>query len=127
MMKTFFNGTPHPINVVANGVSSPAIRKFVVPEGMAPEITISIPSDGMLNAKIESVQADSINGVPTFGKKVIGCDPIPEGDIIIVSALYVSAARAMGLDTARLYTVADPVYSPDGKTILGCRGICLAF
>ncbi|MDP1884389.1 MAG: hypothetical protein Q8L10_03380 [Candidatus Moranbacteria bacterium] len=123
-----FNGSPHPINVVGNGVSDPAIRKLVVPADQEPQILVSIPSNGMLSAKIEDSKEPSINGIPVFGKKVTGCDPIPEGyDVIIVSALYVSAARAMGLDTARLYTVANPVYSQGGKSILGCQGICRAF
>ena len=127
-MKKIFNGTPHPVNIIKNGVSNPVIRKIVIPADVEPEIIMSIPSNGMLSAKIDSVQAEPIDGIPVFGKKVAGCDPIPEGyDIVIVSALFVSAARAVGQATDRLYTVADPVYSPDGRTILGCRGICPAF
>jgi len=123
-----FNGTPHAINVIVNCVSKPEIRKLVVVDGVAPEIIANIPSSGMLSAQIESVESAPIADIPIFEKKVTGCDPIPKNyDIIIVSALYVSAARAMGLDTARLYTVADPVYSADGRTILGCKGICPAF
>lgn len=120
-----FNGTPHPINVVTNVTYKEDIRKYVSDN---PQIVKSIPSNGVLSARIETVEGNTIEGIPTFKKKIVGCDPIPEGyDIIIVSALYVSAARAMGWDTSRLYTVADPVYSLDGKTILGCRGICPAF
>ena len=127
-MKKIFNGTPHAINININGVSDPAIRKMVIPADIQPEISISIPSNGMLSAKIDSVQAESIDSIPVFGKKIASCDQIPEGyDIVIVSALYVSAARSVGMDTARLYTVADPVYTADGRTILGCRGICPAF
>lgn len=127
-MFKIFNGTPHSINIVVNSISDTAIRKMVVPADVQPEIIMSVPSSGMLSAKIDSVEAEAINGIPVFGKKIASCDPIPEEyDVVIVSALYVSAARAMGLDTSRLYTVADPVYSPDGRTILGCRGICPAF
>lgn len=123
-----FNGTPHELNFVTNGVADTAIRKLVIPFGEEPEIVMSIPSSGMLSAKIETVQTESIDGIPVFAKRVTGCDPIPEDyEVIVVSALYVSAARAMGLETSRLYTVADVVYSQDGRTILGCRGICPAF
>ncbi len=126
-MEKIFNGTPHPINVVKNGVFDPKIRKFVVSEGTTPEIIFSIPSDGMLSAKIETVLAEPIDGVPVYGKKIMSCDPLPASyDIVVASALYATAARAAGLATDRLYTVADPVYSPDGRTILGCRGICPA-
>ena len=99
-MVRIFNGTPHPINVVKNGVSNPEIRK------------ISIPSDGMLSAKIETIEVDAMDGIPVFGKKVTACDPLPEGyDVVIVSALFVTAARSVGMETSRLFTVADPVYS----------------
>ena len=127
-MVRIFNGTPHPINVVKNGVSNPEIRKMIVPADVEPEIIISIPSDGMLSAKIETIEVDAMDGIPVFGKKVTACDPLPEGyDVVIVSALFVTAARSVGMETSRLFTVADPVYSPDGRTILGCRGICPAF
>jgi hypothetical protein len=123
-----FNGTPHAINIITNGVSDPQIRKMVVPAGVEPEISTVIPSHGMLSAKISTVEAEPIGGIPIFSKVITGIEPIPaEYDVVIVSALYVSAARAAGLPTDKLYTVADPVYSPDGRTILGCRGICPAF
>jgi len=123
-----YNGTAHEVSIIGNAEPAPAIRKLVVPEGIEPKVLARIPAMGMLNAKIESVETDPIGSVPVFSKKVVGCDNAPEGyDVYIVSALYVSAARAVGLATDRLYTVADPVYSPDGRTILGCRGICLAF
>lgn len=127
-MPKIYNGTPHPINIVTNSVFKTEIRKYIVPEGTEPDIIASIPSDGILSAKIDTVEAEHINGIPVFAKAITGCDPLPEGyDIYIVSALYVSAAKASGIDTSRLYTVADPVYSADGKTILGSRGICPAF
>jgi len=127
-MIKIFNGTPHSINIVAKSEYKETIRKFVVPEGKDAEIVASIPTNSILSAKINTVDKKPINGIPVFGKEISGCDKLPEGyDIYIVSALYVSAARASGMDTSKLYTIADPVYSPDGKTILGCRGICPAF
>lgn len=121
-----FNGTPHSINIVSEGIRfDSTIRKFVTEQ---PVISATIPTDCMISAKIETVESEPINGIPVFAKKITGCDSIPEGyDIVIVSAMYVSAAKAMGFDTSKCYTIADPVYSTDGKTIVGSRGICPAF
>lgn len=123
-----FNGTPHAINVVTNGVFATEIRKYVVPDGTEPQIVASIPSNGVLSAVIDTVEVEPMDGIPVYTKRISGCDSLPDGyDIYIVSTLYVSAARACGMDTSRLYTVADPVYTADGRTILGSRGICPAF
>lgn len=124
------NFTPHVISVIerASARFDKNIRKWVSDN---PQILMSIPSVGMLSAVIETVDEGKVGtgGVPIFSKKVTGCEPVPDyGDSpIIVSALYVSAVRSMGLPADRLYTVADPVYTPDGKTILGSLGICPAF
>jgi hypothetical protein len=127
-MAKIFNGTPHPINIVANAVFQVDIRKYVVPDGIEPQIAASIPSNGVLSAKVDTVDGGNIDGIPVFTKNIAGCDTLPDGyDIYIVSQLYVSAARACGIDTSKLYTVADPVYTSDGRTILGSRGICPAF
>ena len=134
-MYKIFNGTPHSINIIREAVFKPEIRKFVVPSlieltsiGKDVTVVVSIPSDGVLSAKIDTVDLPDIDGIPVYGKSIVGCDPLPEGyDLYIVSALYVSAMRAQGNDISKLYTVADPVYSEDGRTILGCRGICPAF
>jgi len=124
-MLKVYNGTPHAINIVANGGFNPEIRKYVAEN---PEIIATIPSNGVLSAKIDTLPDMSINDIPVFTKSISGCDELPEGyDIYVVSALYVSAARSVGMDTSKLYTVADPVYSLDGRTILGRRGICPAF
>lgn len=127
-MPRIYNGTPHPINIVANSEYRDDIRKYVVPEGTEPKIVASVPSDSILSAQIETVESEPITGIPVFGKSIVGCDPLPDFyDIYIVSALYASAARTAGIDTSKPYTVADPVYSADGRTILGSRGICPAF
>jgi hypothetical protein len=122
-MTKLFNGTPHAINVVENSVFNPSIRKHT-----GGNIVLSLPSNGMLNAKISAVDLPAVDGIPCFGKSIVGLDPLPEGyDIYIVSALYSSAAQKAGVDTSRIYTVADPVYTEDGNSFIGCRGICPAF
>ena len=129
-MKKIWNATPHTINVIAENIEFDAtIRKYVCRGEVT--VAMSIPSTGMLSAKIDTVDSEPIQNIPVFSKEVVGCDPLPtemtDDDIIIVSALYASAYRKVHGDDRRLYTIADPVYTPDGKTILGSRGICPAF
>lgn len=82
---------------------------------------MNIPSTGMLNATVSTAEAGMIAGIPCYHKQVKGCDPLPAGfDVYIVSAMY---ASALGNTSGRIYTVADPVMSDDGKTFHGCRGI----
>jgi hypothetical protein len=122
-MTKIFNGTPHPINIVVNSTFNSSIRKYV-----GGEVVLSIPSNGMLNAKISSVELPTIDGIPCFDKAFSGVDTLPEGyDIYIVSALYSSASQKAGMNMSKVYTVADPVYTEDGNSFLGCRGICPAF
>lgn len=123
-MTKVFNGTPHAINVVENSVFNPTIRKYT-----GGNVVKSIPSNGMLNAKMDTITAGTVdNDVPVFIKSFKGVDPLPEGyDIYIVSALYASAAQKDGADMSKIFTVADPVYSEDGNSFIGCRGICPAF
>lgn len=126
-MRTILNFTPHNINFFHADVVSfdPAIRKWVANDGASPIVTI--PSSGVLNAKIDTVRGADLSGVPVFVKTVTGCDPLPDGgDPVIVSALFAVAAAKAGLDMNRVFTVADPVFTPDGRTILGCCGICPA-
>ncbi len=121
-----FNATPHSINIINRGTCRFAseLRKWVSEN---PEILTSIPSNGMLSANIESTyEPNSSLSIPVFSKKIVGKDPIPAGySVVIVSQLYMSACNE--LEKINLYTVADPVYSVDGRTILGSLGICKAF
>lgn len=124
------NMTPHPINVISPDdiTFDSTIRKWTAPAGTTPIATI--PSSGVLNAKIDTVSGDPIDGVPTFTKKIVGCDPLPTlgpDDFVIVSALFASAFRASGGDCSRLLLVADPVMTPDGKSFVGCRGLAPIF
>ncbi len=122
-MTKIFNGTPHAINVVDGAVFTASIRKYT-----GGTVVLSIPSNGMLNAKVSTVDMPAVDGIPCFGKAFSGVDVIPSGyDIYIVSAMYASAAKAAGVDCSKLYTVADPVYTDDGTSFIGCRGICPAF
>lgn len=122
------NNTPHEINIIdpKDIHFDPTIRKYVASADTKP--LVSIPSSGILNARISTVDLDPIDGIPVFDKKIDGCDPLPDdGEIHIVSALYASAAAKAGFDMNRIMLVADPVMSADGKTFIGCRGLAKAF
>lgn len=122
-MTKIFNGTPHAINVVEGALYNKDIRKYT-----GGTVVRSIPSNGMLNARLSTSDAPSIDGIPVFDKQFYGVDQLPDGyDIYIVSAMYASAAVRNGINMSKVYTVADPVYTDDGNSFLGCRGICPAF
>lgn len=137
-MSKVLNFTPQPLHIFAAADVSydAAIGKNVARDGAAPVITI--PSSGILSARIVTSPLKDIDNVPVFVKKVAGCDSLPDGTgPVVVSALFVKAARSMAWGVndeakkmrsvfSRLHTVADPVYSADGRTILGCLGICPA-
>jgi len=115
------NFTPHDINIIdpASTRVDPAIRKIV---SDAPIIIRSIPSSGMLSLQFKEVTGKSVDGIPVRIKIMTSIDPIPEGiEVAIVSALYAAGAKDM-----RCYTVIDPVYTPDGRTVLGCLAIGFA-
>lgn len=118
-MLKIYNGTPHAINVVTGATYNPAIRKYT-----GGEVVLSLGSDGVLNAKIPTVELGPVGNIPLFGKQIEGFDPIPSGfDVVIVSALYAAAVEGER-GSECIYTVADPVMSEDGNTFVGCRGIC---
>ena len=125
------NLTPHSINIISpdDYTSNPAIRKLVAKADVTP--VAQIPSSGVASASINTVEAESINGIPTVKKEIVGVDELPvfeEDTIYIVSALYATAYKRIHPDAdVKLYTVADPVYTEDGRTILGSKGICEVF
>lgn len=127
----FINLTPHSIVIIQREdiEFDSAIRKYTANTDC--KCIAEIPSSGVASAKILTESAELIYDVPTFRKTITDCDPLPEhdsDDIIIVSALYASAFRKVHPDSdTKLYTISDPVYSQDGRTILGCLGICEAF
>lgn len=127
-MARIYNGTPHEISIIgADGIRfDQNIRKYVADSEV--NVVMAIPSNGVLNADITTCEGEPIEGIPVYGKVLCGVDTLPEGyDVYIVSALFASAYRKITPSENRLYTIADPVYTPDGRTILGSRGIARAF
>jgi hypothetical protein len=121
-----FNGTPHNINIIdqSSCTFNPSFRKWVSEN---PTITKSIPSNGMLNAKIESAITEVIEGITIYSKNIIDCDPLPKDyDIYIVSAIYAVAAQKSNI-TEDVYVISEPVFDITGMKVLGCLGISKAF
>ena len=114
------NATPHDINIVRDAEFNKELRKWV-----SGEIVSTIPKSGVvLNATISTKEAARTSWLPIFTKEVTGCDPLPPGyDIYIVSAIYADAYVKQYGSNEKLYTVADPVMSDDGRTFRGCRGL----
>lgn len=128
MASVIINNTPHDVNIIApvDCRFDSSIRKWVADPGVIP--VVSIPSAGVLNADIITVDTNPIGNIPTFAKAIRGCDPLPnDGCIHIVSALFASAFLKGGGDPSRIMLVADPVMSPDGKSFIGCRGLTKPF
>jgi hypothetical protein len=117
-----YNATPHSISIISRADCEyvEASRKFVCEN---PEPIVVIPSSGMKSVIFESIKIDGNVIIPMYKKTIKSIEPLPDGyDIYIVSALYATAHEAKG-GIKDVYTVADPVYTPDCKTIIGCLGL----
>lgn len=113
-----FNATPHDINIMTGAEYRPEIRKYV-----GGNIVRTIEKSGeLLNVQFTVKEEEPLDGIPIQRKVVYSIDHLPEGyEYIIVSAVYAAAYEEP--DRHRLLCVADPVYSEDGRTVLGCRAL----
>ena len=126
-----WNFTPHSLNFYSESDTTPApkIRKLIINTGAKPVLTV--PSDGMLNAKIDYVKVDSNLPIVEYAPKVTAVDSIPENiaedDIVVVSALYISAYRIVhGTVDPRFRTISNPVYENESNPRpIGCLGVGL--
>lgn len=112
------NYTPHPVNLYKDARFDPSIRKY---RGGVKIGTFN--SVGMLNASMnERTVFTREDGVVFKKTMIVGCDPYPmnfEGtdEYIIVSQLYLSAAKQMGWDTSHLLTIGGAVVDDAGRVI----------
>lgn len=119
------NGTSHAINIYSlDGLTAHPERRGAFLKGDSEPVQV-IPAGIMLNAQKENAAAPSGDyGVPVVGATVFtGADPIPEGDLVVVSQLYRSACKELGRDTARLATVSGPVYEEGSPRPCGCTAL----
>lgn len=113
------NYTPHPVHLYANAKFDPTIRKY---RGGTKIGTFN--SLGMLSAQLEEktvfVRDD---GIVLKRTEIVGCDKYPiyklskSDTYLIVSQLYLSAAKQMGWDTSHLLTIGGAVVDDAGRTI----------
>lgn len=126
--RTFFNGTPHSINLIADAVFRLEIRKHIG----GTEIAVIPPSGVLLSAKLDTQPVVDLGGGVEVARQVaVACDDLPEeartADYIIVSAMYAVAYRQVhGDDGVPLVTIRDLVVeSVDNPKPKGCRGFAL--
>ena len=123
------NFTPHDIHIMREEDTrfDASIRKFVGSGDTTP--LMSIPSEGMLSAKMDREYVGIVDGCPMYRKVYRDVDDIPASvganDKVVVSALYLAAYEAVnGSADPRLVTIMDPVYdSSDTRRIIGSIGI----
>lgn len=111
---SIINNTPHTINICSGAEFDPLIRKY-----RGGHFTHIIePSGVLLNAKMQEIDDEPIDGIVTKRSSIISADPIPDdGNYHIVSQLYLSAARQNGWDTSHLLTIGGAVVDDKGRTI----------
>lgn len=118
-IKSFVGG--HSVKIFRNCEYDEKIRKY-----RGGELVLEIPYSGkLLNATVVQSEAESIeyNGVPIPTKspqKFTDVDDIPseeECDFCVVSALYVTACKELGVDTSRLLTIGAPVVNEEGYVV----------
>lgn len=136
--KNIYNGTATPIIIISNAVYEPRKRKYIVPDGIKPEYLCIIKSEQkVLRANTETRELDTVQETTELGRNIllpihkktaVCCDKIPEGyPIVIVTSLYANIYQKLYGENNRLYTISDTVFTEDGRSILGARGICQAF
>lgn len=119
-IKSFVGG--HSIVIYRGAVFDPVIRRY---RGGVPVVTI--PAAGrMLSARpcpqkeLPSLWVEGEEIPLRSAPEWESADPIPgleECDYAVVSAMYVTACKALGWDTSRLLTVGGTVVDEGGKVI----------
>lgn len=119
IIKSFVGG--HSLRIFTDCVYEESIRK-----NCGGRLVAEIPYSGrMLSAKIRQEDTEPINFegvlIPVKTPQIFeAVDPIPgtdECDYCIVSAMYVAACKALGIDTSRLLTIGEPVVDEEGRVI----------
>lgn len=104
--------TPHPERRGAWLISDDAEILEIIPEGQN------------LNARKGESQLLTLGNIPCQTvAPFVEVDPIPDGDIVIVSQLYRAACKELGLDTCRLATVSGPVFEEGNPRPIGVTSL----
>jgi hypothetical protein len=114
-MISVVNGTSHEINIYASDdcVSIQDGRKLILKQGSTPLLVIE-PGTNLNCVKGFAKTPVLDTNIPIKGAvEFLSYDPIPSGDIVVVSNLYRSAVKELGGDTSKLATVSGTVYSSE--------------
>jgi hypothetical protein len=125
---TIVNGTSHEIKFYSEQDTVPVQggRKLVLKEGAQPILVIKPGIN--LNAQKGNKEAPQIPGcaIPLKGAVIfVGHDPIPNGDIVVVSNMFRAAVVELGGDTSSLATVDGTVYESE-ESLRPCGCLALA-
>lgn len=132
-MTKIWNLTPHTINiysgrdVTAQVIAGRATGKYIANSGAEPERIF--PSDGVLRCAVDREEMPFLDGIPVFKNTYgpfQGVPPLTTGDAIIVSAICGLSPEATELKNKGIWVLGPgaQVVGTDGKTILGCVGLC---
>ena len=110
----------HDLTVYTGAEYDASIRKY-----RGGEVLTVVPYSGkMLSAKLADSDKEPIHiarvEIPTKMQVVVDADEIPDdGNLYVVSALYLTACRQLGRDTSRLLTIGGTVVDDTGR-VIGC-------
>lgn len=111
----------HDVNIYTDCEYNATTRKYT-----GGKFVTTIPYSGkMLFCKSSTVNfAEPIGDIPTMPAPAWdSVDEIPEDcDYVIVSAMYITACKYLGLDTSKLLTLGSAVVDDSGK-VIGCIGL----
>lgn len=119
-IKSYVGG--HPVAVFRDAVYDPAIRKYRggILVGVIPYAGRMLSARMKPQKELPPVEMDG-NSIPVrSAPEWESADPVPdrsECDYALVSAMYLSACKELGLDTSRLLTIGGSVVDDTGKVI----------
>jgi hypothetical protein len=116
------NFTPHAFTffAIADCTFDQKSRKFIRPVDAQLMFNV-VPEETPLRATLNETAApdhvEEYGSIPQVTQTVGSCDPLPtlkEGELAIVSFVYMSAAKAQGWDCSRLRTTIPCYIDPAG-------------
>jgi hypothetical protein len=119
------NGTNHKVVIysVVGLIQHPERRGAWLISNNA-EILKVIPEGQNLNAQKGESEILTLGNIPCQTVAPFEqVDPIPEGDIVIVSQMYRAACKELGLNTSNLATVSGPVFEEGNPRPIGVTSL----
>lgn len=125
------NGTQHAITIYSiDDCDQSNPRRLVLKPGAKP--VYIVPAGTPLNAVKSNADVPEFSGIKELPFTVKGAasftdaDPLPDGDIVVVSNLYRAARVELGLSTARCAVIDGAVYEDgDNPRPVGCTSLAI--